>query len=141
MPPTKKNARRLLAAIWFGGALILLAFFVAEHLGGRFEGRQNEAWNWFLPTVTPITALLIASFVTEAQQGGGPRQSADSFFVRVCAGLITVYLLLLGVTIVVSAYENSPVQRMESANLYLSPLQGFVVAALGAYFTKSKPED
>jgi hypothetical protein len=129
-----------LAVIWFAGGGFLFVILVGQSLTGYYEPRTQDAWGWFLPTVMPTLALIVGALVADYRKvviGGqdAPKLSAGPVF-WLGAGLSVFYLLVVASSILLQPLlsETSPLVLMQRSNLWLGPLQGLCVAALGFFF-------
>jgi hypothetical protein len=129
-----------LAAIWFGGAGLLFVILVGQSLTGYYEPRTQDAWGWFLPTVMPTLSLIVGALVADYRQpaaaGGDSAKAATSplFWLGACLSLF--YLLFVAASILLQPFfaATAPLTLMQRSNLWLGPLQGLCVAALGFFF-------
>jgi hypothetical protein len=126
-----------LAIIWFAGGGFLFVILVGQSLTGYYEPRTEDAWGWFLPTVMPTLSLIVAALVADyrkAAVAGREQQAGPLFWLG--AGLSVFYLLLVALSILLQPLlaETSPLTLMQRSNLWLGPLQGLCVAALGFFF-------
>jgi hypothetical protein len=129
-----------LAIIWFVAAGFLFVILVGQSLTGYYEPRTEDAWGWFLPTVMPTLSLIVGALVADYRKAavagpGAPKQQAGPLF-WLGAGLSVFYLLLVALSILLQPLlaETSPLTLMQRSNLWLGPLQGLCVAALGFFF-------
>jgi hypothetical protein len=139
-----EKARWHLAKLWFGACAIVFVVLVAQSIGKVYEGRLQAAWSWALPNFVPTLALMMSVFTTDAlktYEANNAPQVREPFF-KLSFGLSLFYLVLLLVTVLAQPFfltagadqKASPVELLEISNLWLAPLQGLVVAALGVLF-------
>ena len=135
------RARRFIAIVWFAGGGLCLALMILQSIIGRFEGVLAEMWAWFTPTIAPTVGLIIGVLASTALEDDTGR-TVKKFFYDVSVGLSLVYLITLLVTMLLEpvAGEHN-MAYFKVSNFWLSPLQGFVVAALGALFNSRKKTD
>jgi len=139
-----ETARWRLARVWFIASGIVFVTLVAQSVGTVYEGRLQSAWGWALPNFVPTLALMVSVFAADALR---PYDAAHELkvrepFFKLSMGLSIFYLIILFATILAeplfltfrSDPNTSPVQLLEISNLWLGPLQGLVVAALGVLF-------
>ncbi|MDQ3252802.1 MAG: hypothetical protein M3R15_02670 [Acidobacteriota bacterium] len=137
-------AKKILTSFWILGAVILIAIFILQHMGGRFGNQQKEAWAWFLPNITPTLLLMIGAFIADAPSGNGQAKRVDKFMLLVVLSLSLFYLIALFTTILLNpiAHTYNPdrgyLELLQQSGLYLGPIHGLVSAALGAFFIKQK---
>jgi hypothetical protein len=126
-----------LAIIWLAGGGFLFVILVGQSLTGYYEPRTEDAWGWFLPTVMPTLSLIVGALVADYRKAAvaGQEQQAGPLF-WLGAGLSVFYLLLVALSILLQPLlaETSPLTLMQRSNLWLGPLQGLCVAALGFFF-------
>ena len=135
-----RKAMWWLAGIWFIGAGLCFIVLVGQSQVGVFDSDTGAVWGWFLPTVMPTLSLIVGALVADYRKipAGAPeaaRPAAGPVF-WLGAALSGFYLLLLGTTITMSSLqvEAAPLELMRRSNLWLGPLQGLCVAALGFFF-------
>lgn len=138
-------AKKKLAKLWlcFGGFLFILVFI--QSLGGRFDPRLQEAWQWFLPTIMPTFMLIITVFMADGYANPNEvQQQVDRFIFRLAFCVSVVYLLLVLLTLIRASYH--PPEELElmfetlrSSNLWLGPAQGITSALLGYFFVNKEP--
>jgi hypothetical protein len=137
-------ARWRLAVVWFGICGTVFVVLAAQSLGGVYETRVQSAWAWALPNFVPTLALMVSVFAADALRPYEETRSVkvrETFF-KLAMGLSIFYLLVLLATIlaqpIIMTKVGDPnmdqVGILEVSNLWLAPLQGLVVAALGVLF-------
>jgi hypothetical protein len=88
-----------------------------------------------MPTLSLIIAVLV---LDQLGKGVQMPRTADRFLFRLSIGLSAFYLLLILLSILIQPFTPlPPLQLMQQSNLWLGPLQGLVVGAMGAFFIKS----
>ena len=136
-----ERARNVIAKIWFGGAGLCFALVTFQSITGRFAGIAQDIWAWFTPTVVPTVALIIgvlASTATEDDTG----RTVKRFFYHAAVGLSLVYLIILLLTMLLEPIAGTHnMDYYHFSNYWLTPVQGLVVAALGALFNSRKKTD
>ncbi len=139
---TVEASKWTLAAIWLIGAGGVFLLLVAQSLLGRYEPATQEVWGWFMPTVMPTLSLIVGVLVADRRAAGRKVRgkdaagSVDSLFFRLGAGMSVLYLLLVALSVLVQPLlpQTSPLELMHRSSLWLGPLQGLTVAALGVFF-------
>lgn len=137
---TMRSAKWRLASIWFAGAGIVFLVLVGQSLRDYYEPRTQDAWGWFLPTVMPTLSLLVAALVADYRgshsAGQDPSDPVDGRLFWLGAGMSLFYLLLVTLSILIQPFlsQTAPLELMQRSNLWLGPLQGLAVAALGFFF-------
>ena len=139
------EARRKLAMIWFpfSGALFLL--MVVQTFGGAFGDQDQAAWGWALPNFLPTLALMGSVFASQAIDPDDKTISVvRRFFFRLAFWVSIFYFLILFIVILApvvlhvmgreAATAASRLEAMSSSNIFLGPLQSFVVGIIGALF-------
>ena len=135
------EARRKLAKIWFWGAGICAALVILQLILGRFEGFTSEFVAWFTPTIVPTLGLIIGIIGTTALEDDTGR-TVNGFFFRTAVGFSVVYFIVLLLTMLLEPIAGShDMKYFNLANYWLSPIQGLVVAAVGALFNSRKKTD
>lgn len=139
-----EKARWRLALIWFPGAAVLFMVLVLQSLGGAYGDDLQRVWGWALPNFLPTIALMLSVFAAEALK---PRGTARLFvrrpFCVLSIWLSAFYLAMLLLSILSPPLINylgdrtTPVEKvqvLENSNMWLGPVQGLVVVALGVLF-------
>ena len=135
-----RKAMWWLAGTWFVGAGLCFVVLVGQSQVGLYDSDTAAVWGWFLPTVMPTLSLIVGSLVADyrkvpvrASERAKPT-AGPVFWLGVA--LSAFYLLLLGTTIAMASIqvEAAPLGLMQRSNLWLGPLQGLCVAALGFFF-------
>ncbi len=136
-----ERARNAVAKIWFWGAGLLGLLVILQSIIGRFEGFTQDFLAWFTPTLAPALGLIIGIIISTAQDDDTGR-TVKQFFYRAALGLSVVYLgtLLLTLLLEPVAWIHD-MKFYNLSNYWLGPIQGFVVAALGALFNSRKKTD
>lgn len=133
------RARNALAIVWFGGALLAVALVILQSILGRFEGYTQEFWGWFTPTIFPTLALIIGVIGGTALDDDNEQRTVKRFFFRGAMILSVVYFVVLLATMLLEPVAGThDMEYFNVANYWLSPVQGLVVAALGALFNSRK---
>lgn len=129
-----------LAGIWFLGGGLLFVILAGQSLTGYYEPRTEDAWGWFLPTVMPTLSLIVGALVADyrkaaAEGRDSPKPSAGPIF-WLGALLSVFYLIAVSAAVLLQPLlqESSPLVLMQRSNLWLGPLQGLCIAAIGFFF-------
>ena len=135
-------ARWRLALIWFPSCGLLFFLLVLQSLGGAFEGDLQRAWGWALPNFLPTLSLMLSVFAADALHKTESEIRVRKTFLTLSVWLSIFYLVTLLFTVlsqpIVLFYNPdaafSRIEMLETSNLWLGPLQGLVVVALGVLF-------
>jgi hypothetical protein len=139
-----ERARWNLARLWFIASATIFVLLVAQSVGGAYEGALQTAWGWALPNFVPTLALMVSVFAADALKpysDASPSQVREPFY-KLSLGLSIFYLFILLATIlsepmflfVRQGEKVTAIDLLQVSNLWLGPLQGIVVAALGVLF-------
>ena len=135
------RARRFVAIVWFAGGGICFALMILQSIVGRFTGVAQEMWAWFTPTVVPTLSLIIGVLASTASEDDSGR-TVKKFFYHASVGISIAYLIILLLTMLLEPLAGtSNMTYFKFSNFWLSPMQGLVVAALGALFNSRKKTD
>jgi hypothetical protein len=141
MSITINEAQKRLARLWGIGAaaafLLLLWVSFGAHV---FKAESvSDAWNWLLPLVMPFLTLIVTSVVSEAQQQN-PSTAPTSGLALALAWWISLgYILLtIGSLLAVLWLPAEPVALLKMSNLWLTPIQTLLSAAMGVFFTQRR---
>lgn len=135
-----RKAMWWLAGIWFSGAGLCFMVLVGQSQVGVFDSDTAGVWGWFLPTVMPTLSLIVGAILADYRKipAGAPEAAKPAagpvFWLGVA--LSGFYLLLVGMAITLASLQvdEAPLVLMQRSNLWLGPLQGLCVAALGFFF-------
>lgn len=135
------RARRFIAIVWFAGGGLCFALMILQSIIGRFEGVAQEMWAWFTPTIVPTLSLIIGVLASTASEDDTGR-TVRKFFYHASVGISLGYLTILLLTMLLEPLAgNHNMAYFKFSNFWLSPIQGLVVAALGALFNSRKKTD
>jgi hypothetical protein len=142
-----EKARLRLARLWFIGVGIIFLLLVAQSSAGNvYEGRLEEVWSWALPTFIPTLSLLLSVLGADAIVQVGDSSSNTGIlrrsFYSIAYWLSVFYLSLILATILLQpiAVSVNPSDKYSAADflkrsqLWLSPVQGLVISAMGTLF-------
>lgn len=133
-----RKCKKQLTVVWFsgGGLVFILLFF--QTILGHYESGVSQAWGWALPTIMPTLSLIIGVLVSDALGiSEVTKKTTDQFVFWLAIWLSVAYLASVLLTILFQPFSGrSPIEVFVSANLWLGPFQGLVVAALGAFFVR-----
>jgi len=136
-----EKARASLAVIWLGGAGLSLVILVVQSLLGHYGNQTQDAWGWYLPTMMPTLGMILSGLGYTALTPFSDQVVSKVFF-RIAIGLSSAYLVLVLLTILIQPFVGStPIQLMNTSNLWLGPFQGLVASALGVLFVSKKQSE
>ena len=131
-----ETARNTLATAWFAGSGGILLVLIVQSILGKYEDDLQKVWAWFVPTVVPSLSLMLGVIAADALGGTTDPRNVKVAFFRLARTLSYFYLSILGLTILLEPYSPTPgVELFTLSNYWLGPVQGLVVAAVGALFT------
>jgi hypothetical protein len=131
------KCRKVLALLWFGAGGVLFSIFVLQTTLGKYGDQASEAWGWLLPAILPTLSLILGILVADAQAGHSQTLRADRFLFILSVILSAGYLLAVSAPIFLQPFVSlSPVDLMKQSTLWLSPFQGLVSGAIGAFFVR-----
>lgn len=140
-----ETARWRLAAIWFPAGGLIFLILIVQTIGGVFGSDPQRAFSWALPNFLPTLALMISVFAADAlKPAEGQARFVRRPFCNLAFWLSVFYLLVVLISLFgptfspqVAGAPDPTAARfdfMETSNVWLAPLQGLVVAALGVLF-------
>ncbi len=131
------QARKKIAIVWLIGGAIAFFLIFMQSLGTKYDD-PGKVWNWFLPTVLPTMSLIVGVMVTDKKHDSS--EVVPSFIFKMAFFLSIFYLLVLILPIMLEPLMKGLTldKIMEQSNLWLSPLQGLVVAAIAVFFVKKE---
>lgn len=155
------DPKSVLAIIWLAGSGIVFFLMFAMTAAGGFQvyidcdpnmescpptDISRSAWEWYLPTILPTLSLIVSTFVVDATANRKSFTKANSTLYPITIGISIFYLTLIFLTISVTPFvEAYRMTRrddwLQLSNIWLAPIQGLTVAAMGAYFINRKAEE
>lgn len=141
-----EKARYRLARLWFIGVGIIFLLLVAQSFSNHYQGRLEEVWSWALPTVIPTLSLLLsvlgANAIVQVNDSNADTGMVRRSFYSIAYWLSVFYLLLILVTILFQpigvimnpSEKFTAVDFLKRSQLWLSPVQGLVISAMGILF-------
>jgi hypothetical protein len=136
-------ARNRLALIWFPVSALFMLLLIAQSILGAYGDEVQRVWGWALPNFLPTVALMVSVFASEALLPSSDRApSVRRNFFRLSFALSVFYLLVLLIPVLLQPFVaasdpdlvDKRIQLLETSNIWLGPLQGIVVTALGVLF-------
>lgn len=139
-----ERARWNLARLWFIGSAVIFVLLIAQSVGTAYDGAVQTAWGWALPNFVPTLALMVSVFAADALRpyGDAPQSQVREPFYKLSMGISIFYLGILLATILAEpiflyvrqGQKVSAIDLLQVSNLWLGPLQGIVVTAIGVLF-------
>jgi hypothetical protein len=132
-------SQKRLATLWFIGAGFLFFLLLFQTMRGVYGDKSGEAWSWLLPTFMPTLLLIVGAIVNKARLQNTQDTTVDRFMFMISFYLSIAYFIALILTFILSHFSaQSPLTQLKLSNLYLTPIQGLVSLALGAFFVSQK---
>jgi hypothetical protein len=132
-------SQKSLATIWFIGAGFLFFLLLLQTMRGVYGDKASEAWSWLLPTFMPTLLLIVGALVNKARLQNAQDVTVDRFMYIISYYLSIAYFMAVTLTFFLSQFSaQSPLTQLKLSNLYLTPIQGLVSLALGAFFVSQK---
>lgn len=135
---TLRSARHQLARIWFPSAGIIFLILVIQSLTLVHGDEVQQVFSWALPNFLPTVSLMMSVFAQDALIRD--EQKAEKVFVRSSFLTISKWIslfyvaLLFIVVFAASVSGDRPLDTLEMSNIFLGPIQGLVVGAIGVLF-------
>jgi len=132
------DTRKRLMSIWFTGSGLVFALLLVQTILGKYGDQARDAWEVILPTFVPTLFLLIGILIAEAVGNANDFDvivTSDRFFFRLADFLSITYLTTVLLLLLFSPFSRlSQLELLKLSSLWLTPFQGLVSAALGAFF-------
>jgi hypothetical protein len=133
------KSQKHLAILWFIGGGFLFFLLLLQTMRGVYGDKAGEAWSWLLPTFMPTLLLIVGALVNKARLQNLKDTTVDRFMYIISFCLSIAYFIAVILTFVLSQFSaQSPLTQLKLSNLYLTPMQGVVTLALGAFFVSQK---
>ncbi|MFT5324014.1 MAG: hypothetical protein ACI8P0_001874, partial [Planctomycetaceae bacterium] len=145
------EARWHLAKLWFPCGGVIFLVLIAQSIGGAYGDKFQRAWGWALPNFLPTLALMVSIFSADALKPITTEASyvRKSFF-SLSIGLSIFYIVAILISLFAQPFVGNLVESsdlvearlklLEMSNMWLAPLQGLVVGALGVLFFLKESE-
>jgi len=137
------DSQKRLVFIWFAGSGFIFALLLLQTIFGQYGSEAREAWGLMLPTFVPTLFLIIGTLIADATRETDADEivTIDRFFFRLAEFLSIAYLATVILTILLSPFSKlSQLELIKLSNLWLTPFQGLVIAALGAFFVSKNTQ-
>ena len=132
-------SQKRLATLWFIGPGFLFFLLLLQTMRGVYGDKASEAWSWLLPTFMPTLLLIVGVLVNKARLQNAQDVTVDRFMYFISFYLSIAYFIAVILTFFLSQFSaQSPLTQLKLSNLYLTPIQGLVSLALGAFFVSQK---
>lgn len=135
-----ESAKRRLGVVWLilGGALFFLLF--SQSIFDKYGDDDSAVWQWFLPTIVPTFALIMAVFGVDALETIPPEKKRviDAFYYWLALGISVAYLLVVAGTLIGASVvpEVPNIAILRRSQVWLAFVQGLATAAVGIFFIK-----
>lgn len=131
------EVQRSLVWTWGLGFLASFALLFAMTVAGTFEGRVEQAWGWFLPTILPTLGLALSSSVATGDKQS--KKVVTPFVARLAKVVSILYLALVVATLLTwPLTQKGPLEWFKISGLWLGPIQGVIAGVLGAFLGTQK---
>ena len=127
-----------LAWAWFIGAGLTFLLLLTQTTSGKYGEQYTKVWSWFLPTVVPTLTLVIGALVYDAKDQPSTATIDKRMFTLSLILSIAYLFLVLGTLLSTPFSRATPVEWIGQSHLWLSPVQGLVSSALGAFFVSRR---
>ncbi|WP_437801003.1 hypothetical protein [Sorangium sp. So ce693] len=145
------DCQRALALLWMGFfAAILIVVIAQTSFGNVFmtakgEDLQKSVWQWMLPATTP-TLILVMGVLVNCELVAAARQEAQrrrvsKFFFHLTLGASAFYLTIVLLLPIGAPHKGNAAEAVDmllQSNVYMTPIQGLISAALGVFFLSPK---
>ena len=125
--------------LWLCGTLVL-SLLIIIHLEIDFF-LTSELLGWLFSAIMPTLLLIGSVLAQDTQSQNSQKKITDRFFYHVIVAISCYYFALLAYTILSLAGqdEGELIKGLYKANVWLSPIQGSVVALYGFIVTVHSP--
>ena len=114
---------------------------IAQSAGGKYGTKTAKAWGWLLPTIVPTLSLVIGSVANQLRNPSGKNEFVDAFGYQAALAVSAFYLFALVGTILVQPLVSGPaLDWLQTANLWLAPIQGLTAVMVGVFFQSAARE-
>lgn len=140
---TLYHSRRKLSILWFSlGAVLFMIYFI-QTIAGKFDDKVGDAWTWLLNNTIPTLSLIVGSYVADTSSENINSRIVDKFFFNLSYYLSMFYLSIILLLVISSPITQSIsgstiIELQKKTSYFLTPLQGLISTAIGAFFIKQK---
>ena len=128
------KGKRRLFSVWFISCTVLFIILAIQSLNDFYDGKEKEAWEWFLPMVMPTLMLMISVYIYSPESD----KNVDSMIYYAAFWGSIVYLIAVAIPLLYHPFSAKPtLEIMRLSNLWLAPVQGLVASAIGVFFVKN----
>jgi hypothetical protein len=130
-----------LAMVWFSGAGLLFMLIFAQTIGGRYDDRVDEVWNWLLPNLMPTLSLITGALIMDFKNQEPEEVLTNKpFLFKLTFWFSIFYLLVMILSILLWPFstEPDPLAFLQNSSLWLGPFQGLVSGLMGAFFIQKE---
>lgn len=135
-----EKARKNLLAIWLFGSCVPLMLLIINTIFNKYQqGADTQVWGWFTPLIFPTISLMVSTLGESAMSGKRAKKYVNKDFYGITKLLSFFYLLVVSCVIFLEPLSKlDPVPLFTKSNLFISPIQAIVVAALSYLFYTAK---
>lgn len=167
-PLSMAKCRAHLAALWFIGAVVISSLLFLQTIFGKYDykvrtqednvwmvkvdNKAIEAWEWFLPIVTPTLSLILSVWAFSPKEGGTKKKKkkgkkkkikvkeikkkeVSRFMYNLSFYISLVHLTAVSLVILLSPFfSQSQLALMKLSQIWLGAFEGLVSISLGAFF-------
>ncbi|NIY73461.1 hypothetical protein HCZ30_13600 [Marivivens donghaensis] len=147
-----EKARYQLATIWFAAFGLIFLCLIVMTSTPRLGAESARIWNWALPNFVPTLGLMTSVLGASAiQSKRSKEQKVRRAFCRLAVGISVFYVLVLLLVLLMPSINwwmgvETPtgpkiVSHLENSTIFMGPLQGIVIAAMGFLFFVREDSD
>ena len=135
-----QRARDVLSILWVMVSGPLVLFLIARSVSGYY-GHEPEKiidlWSWVFQFLFPVLGIIVAAWSVGAVRS--QKKSIHSMPVFWGALILSVfYLFALWLVVVLEPFSEAQWSAVfRNSGIYLGPVQGIVVTALGKFFIEN----
>ena len=134
------SARKKIATVWFlvSGLLFLILFI--QTVTGKYGSHIVDVWGWFSQGVIPGLSLIVGVMVIGRDESKFLMVEKHYYNISYYSSIFYLSVLFLTLflqPLAITYTGRSGYSYLMLSNIYIAPIQGIVVAAIGIFFAKS----
>jgi len=140
------SVRWRLAVVWFPVCGVIFLLLIGQSIGGVDGNELQRVWGWALPNFLPTLALMVSVFAADALKPSSEtvvfvRKNFYVLAISLSVFYLSTFILSILVQPLLQWFNTTTeggvtvrIELLETSNIWLAPLQGLVIAALGVLF-------
>ena len=135
------KCRMNLMILWLSGSLVFLLIIWLQVALGHYGSNGREAFEWFIPVVTPTLSLVVGVWAQSAIKTQKESVLIGKRVYSIAVIVSGVYFGFILLTILIEPFvAKAPIDFLKESSLVFGILQGVVTAVMGIFFSQKEQE-